>query len=86
MIITTAESLAFWQADAEPLLAQIPDELTSWQGAAMVSFGYNCGAAAMRRVLLCPSHMVQYVHDHQGDILQGLVTRRALESALYENT
>ena len=60
-----------------PILGPIVNE---WQTASLISFGYNCGVAAMTQ----SGRMTDYIHEH-GHVLPGLVARRRLEAALYSN-
>jgi lysozyme len=78
----TPEQAAQWLAvDATPLLALVADEpLVS--GAAHVSFGYNCGRGALELVITGKATLAHFVHDAHGNVLDGLVRRRAAEQAL----
>src|SRR5574337_539668 len=73
----TAEQAAAWLAeDAEPLFVLVADQ-PMIAAAAYVSFGYNCGKTALELVLEGKTQMSRYVHDRHGNLLPGLVTRRA---------
>jgi lysozyme len=72
---------ALLQADAAPLLNLVEAEPLV-AAAAYVSFGYNCGYHTLEQVLLGQSELLNFVHDRHGNVLPGLVTRRALEAAL----
>jgi len=56
-------------------------------GAAYISFGYNCGAGALSKVLdgVDTISNPKYAHDMKGNTLPGLVNRRALELALIQS-
>ena len=56
-------------------------------GAAYISFGYNCGAGALSKVLdgVDTISNPKYTHDMKGNTLPGLVNRRALELALIQS-
>jgi lysozyme len=69
--------------DFQPLLKQV-EGLKPLVAAAYLSFGYNCGAGALRRVLGGESKLEDFNHDRKGKVLAGLVARRALEAALIE--
>lgn len=60
--------------EGKPLLA----------AAAYLSFGYNCGYGNLTKVLNGQAKLSDFIHDHHGNELPGLVSRRALESALIE--
>ena len=60
--------------EGKPLLA----------AAAYLSFGYNCGYGSLSKVLAGTKQLSDFTHDHVGNLLPGLVARRALESALIE--
>jgi len=53
-------------------------------GAALVSFGFNCGIASLMLVLRGADSMdsPRYTRDRKGNVLPGLVTRRKLEILL----
>jgi GH24 family phage-related lysozyme (muramidase) len=54
------------------------------EAGALVSFGYNCGAGALARVLGGQASLDDFVHDRLGHTLPGLVSRRRLERTLAE--
>ena len=78
---TQAQVDAWFAQDAAPLIAKVAG-LPVLEGAVLVSFGYNCGAGALAQVMGGRSLMTQFVHDSNGNVLPGLVARRALESVL----
>lgn len=77
------------QQQAEDFLAQDQAHLFAMvsgkpllEAAALVSFGYNCGAGALERVMNGQALPGDFVHDHRGNTLPGLVARRKLEETL----
>lgn len=92
MTITFDQAVAFMEEDCAPLLALVQDR-PLLEAAALVSFGFNCGIGALRRVL---SGDIQVDHEEfmagpspygemsGGKTLAGLQTRRGLEAALIE--
>jgi lysozyme len=89
LTITSEHSLEDFDTDIQPMLiralqiSEHPQKLSlrAWQMAALISFGYNCGLAAMNH----PENMAEFIHDRHGNVLSGLVARRRLEAALYSN-
>jgi lysozyme len=83
--ISSEQALQLFADDIQPLrkLADLVNggDWGDWQAAALISFGYNCGAAAMNH----PENMTEFIHDRHGNVLPGLVARRRLEAALYSN-
>jgi lysozyme len=89
--ITPAQAVKFFEQDAHSLL-QIVDDKSVLEGAALVSFGYNCGAEALMRVLrgditvTSEGFLTQDGHlygtSSKGTKLSGLIARRCLEAAL----
>jgi lysozyme len=86
--ISSDQALQLFADDIQPLrhLADLVTPImgpsvTQWQRAALLSFGYNCGAAAMTQ----SGRMTEFVHDRHGNVQPGLVARRRLEAALYSN-
>jgi lysozyme len=87
--ISSEQSLEWFYDDIQPLRKLsylVPPPIlgvvmTMWQIAALLSFGYNCGAGAMNH----PENMAEFIHDRHGNVLPGLVARRRLEAALYSN-
>ena len=83
--ITHTQAVADFARNAKPLL----DLVITWPiglAAALVSFGFNCGQAAMLRAMADHSEILQRVHttDRHGAVEPGLVTRRRLEYTLCE--
>ncbi len=81
--ITMDQAAADFARNQAPLLAMVAD-LPVLKAAALVSFGFNCGQAALRRVLAGDDTIENPVHttDRHGNVLPGLVARRRLESLL----
>lgn len=82
-VITYEQAEAYFGQDAAPLLHEVGG-LKSLAGAAYVSFGYNCGRAPMVNAIEGRSKLADFVHDHHGNVLQGLVARRNLEWMLIQ--
>lgn len=80
----TLEDAQAWLAEDSKALLQQVTGLPALTGAAYVSFGYNCGAGALKRVLSGASRLEDFNHDRKGNVLPGLVARRGLEAALIE--
>jgi lysozyme len=87
LTISSAQSLENFYADIAPLRRQadlitpiLGPNVSEWQTAALITFGYNCGLAAMTQ----SGRMTDYIHEH-GHVLPGLVARRRLEALLYSN-
>ena len=81
----TAEQAAQWFAeDAAPLFAEVSGVLSVLEAAALVSFGYNCGLGALRKIMAGADTIDNPVHttDRHGNVQPGLVNRRRLESLL----
>lgn len=81
MIITQAQADAFLIEDCAPLLLMVAGRPTL-EAAALVSFGFNCGAGALANVLSGRIVLENYGLTSHGVRLPGLVARRALEAAL----
>ena len=81
--ITPAESIAFFAQDQAPLLSMVAG-FSPLPGAALCSFGYNCGRTALARVLAGQDVISNPVHttDKKGNVENGLVSRRRLEALL----
>jgi lysozyme len=82
MVITQAEAQALFEKDQAPLLAKVGSGKGVADAAALVSFGFNCGIGALERVMAGQATLDQFVKDHKGDVLPGLVARRRLEETL----
>ena len=83
MTITHDQSVALFEQDQARLLLLV-EGLPAVEGAAYVSFGYNCGWSALRNVLDGLDKISNPVHttDRRGVVEAGLVSRRALEALL----
>jgi len=81
MVINQETADALLAQDQAPLFAMVKDR-PLLEAAALVSFGYNCGIGALAKVLQGHAMLDQYVRDHHGHVLPGLVARRALEELL----
>lgn len=70
--------------DQAHLFAMVANIKSIEEAAALVSFGYNCGAGALQRVLDGQDMVSDPKHttDRLGHILPGLVARRRLEETL----
>lgn len=82
----TAEQAAKWfLEDQTPLFALVRDRHPLAQ-AAYVSFGYNVGEGALKKVLAGLDSIMNPIHqtDRRGVRLAGLTSRRALEDLLTE--
>jgi GH24 family phage-related lysozyme (muramidase) len=53
------------------------------EGAALVSFGFNCGIGALKRMLAGELDF-SYGRTSGGQLIPGLAARRAFEAALVE--
>ncbi len=81
MTITEAQARALLEKDQAHLFRMVEGK-SVLEAAALVSFGYNCGAGALVKVLQGHAFMLDYIRDHKGNILPGLVARRELEETL----
>ena len=92
MKITQEDAAHYLEIDSAPLIALVKDK-PLLEAAALVSFGYNCGIGALKRVL---SGEIQILHEEfmagptgygetsGGVKLAGLLSRRQLEASLIE--
>lgn len=94
MMITEAQALDLFRQDAEPLFEIVKGKPTL-EAAALVSFGFNCGAGALKKLM---AGEIRIEPDHDADDpwasvygiraagkqerLPGLMARRDLESML----
>lgn len=81
MTITMEKAEDLLAIDAAPLFKQVAG-LPVIEAACYVSFGYNCGAGALARVLSGQSNLTDFIRDRKKNVLPGLVSRRGLEAAL----
>ena len=84
MRITQAQADEFLVSDCAPLLDLVTG-LPLLKAAVLVSFGYNCGIGALRRVMSGEIQLQQYGRTSGGVELPGLAARRDLEAALIES-
>jgi lysozyme len=84
-VITYEQSLAFFYEDSAPLAAKVLGR-PPLEAACLISFGYNCGASALQKVLDLRDWISNPVHrtDHKGHLQPGLVSRRRLEQMLID--
>ena len=83
MTITADQAASLFAQDSAHLF-QMTASLPVLEAAALVSFGYNCGVAALQRVLDGQDTIASPRHttDRAGNVLPGLVNRRRLEEML----
>lgn len=80
-VITQAEAEAFLAEDQAALFKAVEGR-PLLEAAALVSFGYNCGAGALASVLGGHATLLNFTHDAHKQELAGLVARRRLEETL----
>lgn len=85
MTCTVEQAEAWLPYDAAPLFTLVAGR-SLFDGAAYVSFGYNCGFHALELVLAGKATLINFVHDRHGNVQPGLVNRRALEQALIDGS
>lgn len=80
---TPGEVVTWFAEDAHPLFEDVA-KLPVLEAAALVSFGYNCGRAAMLRVIAGLDTIANPMHttDKHGNVEAGLVNRRRVEELL----
>lgn len=81
LTITQDQAAELFRKDQAPLLKMVEGKPLI-EAAALVSFGFNCGAGALQKVMHGGSLLTDYNHDRRGTVLPGLVTRRRLEDML----
>lgn len=81
LTITMEQAEMLLQEDQKNLFAMVAGK-PLLEAAALVSFGYNCGAGALTKVINGTSQLTDYVKDRRGNTLPGLESRRNLEQAL----
>jgi len=79
--ITLPQAYEYLAAD-QAALFKLVESRPLLEAAALVSFGYNVGMAALERVLAGHALLTDFVHDRHGNTLPGLVARRNLEQTL----
>jgi len=88
MSITAEQAEKLLKQDLTPLLDLVEAAgIPAAAAAALVSFGYNAGRTRLLRAMQMPpeeavAYMSQIVHDRKGNMLRGLIRRRAIETAL----
>jgi len=80
MTITQQQAEELFVADQAHLFAMVQDR-PLLEAAALVSFGYNCGAGALQRVLIGMADMRDFNHAG-GQVLDSVTRRRELEWTL----
>lgn len=83
LTITQDQADSMFAQDMEHLFDMVKDK-PALTGAALVSFGYNCGAGALAKVMAGTSTLMTFIHDSKGNVLPGLQRRRMLEQALID--
>ena len=84
-VITHEQAIEFMKADAAPLFALVAG-FPAIKGAALCSFGFNCGKGALQNVLAHADSLDNPRHttDRHGIVQPGLVARRRLEKMLVD--
>lgn len=87
LTITYPEAMRRLSVKLQALYVQVSSK-PPMVGAAYISFGYNCGATALSKVLSGQDFInnPKYTHDMKGNVLPYLVNRRALEMALIQSS
>lgn len=83
--ICTREQAYEWLSSDSAALIRLTEGKPLHAAAAYVSFGFNCGYHALELVLASKSVLSNFVHDRHGNVLDGLVRRRAAEQALIDS-
>lgn len=83
MRCTPEEARAWFAEDSKALFQEVAD-IPLLEAAAYVSFGYNCGLGALRKLLHGKITFKDRIRDRRGNVLPGLVSRRELEQALVD--
>ena len=83
MEISYEQALVLFAQDQAPLLAMVANKPVLEAGA-LVSFGFNCGATALRQALAGELKMQERIYDRRQVPLRGLIARRRLEGMLIE--
>lgn len=85
VVITLDQAQIYFIADQKELIKIVDlPQYSAICKAALISFGFNCGQSALRKVLTGHDYINNPVHctDRHGNVLPGLQTRRRLESLL----
>jgi lysozyme len=83
-ICSASDARGWLAADCAALFQLVKDEPLV-AAAAYVSFGYNCGKAALEHVLEGRAKLGEFVHVRGGYVNDDLVRRRAAEQALIDS-
>jgi lysozyme len=85
MTITLDQALALFAQDGAHVLAMLGGRPVL-EGAALASFGFNCGTGALGKILAGTDQQSnpKFTHDMKGHTLPGLVSRRNLERILLQ--
>jgi len=73
-----------WLTNSISVMMPLVNSYSVATAAGYLDFGYNCGMGALQRVLSGKAVLSGFVHDKAGNILPGLVRRRAFEQAMIE--
>ncbi len=83
-IITQDEAFIYFEKDTQHLF-QMVSHLPIQKAAALVCFGYNCGAGALANVLIGKSNLLDFIHAGKPPVVvPALVARRRFENALIQ--
>ncbi len=84
-VCTHQQAVAWFAEDEKELLSMVAGK-PLFAGAALCSFGYNCGRGALHAVLMGADTISNPLHttDRHGNVQPGLVSRRALERLMVE--
>jgi GH24 family phage-related lysozyme (muramidase) len=84
-VITHEQAIQYFIADCSPLLALVAG-FPVLKGAALASFGFNCGIARLKDVLAGKDSidLPRHTQDRHGNVLPGLVARRRIEKMLID--
>lgn len=80
-VITLAEAYQFFEEDIQPLAVLVKDR-PMLEAASLISFGYNCGEAALKLLLTEPIEHLLLYNKAGNAVLTSLDTRRKLEYSL----
>ncbi len=85
LVITADQAMEWFAKDQAHLLTTVAGK-SPLAGAALVSFGFNCGVGSLAKVLAGTDTVEnpKYTHDAMGHVLPGLLARRRLESLLIQ--
>lgn len=83
-ICTRSQAYDWLARDAAPLISLV-EKKPLVAAAAYVSFGFNLGRQPLELVLSGKATLTHFIHDRHGNVLDGLVRRRAAEQALIDS-